>query len=57
VADEKGMIPHSNLVYALSQIDTFVDVSEDDLQRIYALALAGQPQPATDTARPAESPG
>ena len=40
------MIPHSNLVYALSQIDTFVDVSEEDLQRIYALALAGEPQPA-----------
>jgi CBS-domain-containing membrane protein len=32
------MIPHSALVYALSQLDTFVDVSEDDLQRIYALA-------------------
>jgi len=38
---EKSMIPHSSLVYALSQIDTFVDVSEEDLQRIYALALAG----------------
>jgi CBS-domain-containing membrane protein len=38
----EGMIPHSNLVYALSQIDTFVDVSEEDLQRIYALALSGQ---------------
>ncbi len=36
---EKCMIPHSALVYALSQLDTFVDVSEDDLQRIYALAL------------------
>jgi CBS domain-containing membrane protein len=40
---EKSMIPHSSLVYALSQIDTFVDVSEEDLQRIYALALAGAP--------------
>lgn len=30
---EEKMIPHSNLVYALSQIDTFVDVSEDDLQK------------------------
>lgn len=39
----ESMIPHSNLVYALSQIDTFVDVSEDDLQRIYTLALAGAP--------------
>jgi CBS-domain-containing membrane protein len=42
---EESMIPHSSLVYALSQLDTFVDVSEDDLQRIYKLALAGQPQP------------
>ena len=41
---QESMIPHSNLVYALSQIDTFVDVSEEDLQRIYALALAGQLQ-------------
>jgi CBS-domain-containing membrane protein len=53
---EKSMIPHSSLVYALSQIDTFVDISEDDLQRIYALALADQTQPApVATAQPAES--
>jgi CBS domain-containing membrane protein len=39
----EDMIKHSSLVYALSQIDTFVDVSEEDLQRIYALALAGPP--------------
>lgn len=37
------MIPHSNLVYTLSQTDTFVDVSEEDLQRIYALAMAPLP--------------
>lgn len=49
---EEAMIPHGNLVYALSQIDTFVDVSEEDLQRIYALALVGQPQ-----AHPAEVSG
>ncbi len=36
---EKCMIPHSDLVYALTQLDTFIDVSEEDLQRIYALAL------------------
>lgn len=42
---EKCMIPHSDLVYALSQIDTFVDVTEDDLQRIYALALRHHPLP------------
>jgi CBS-domain-containing membrane protein len=46
----ESMIPHSSLVYALSQIDTFVDVSEEDLQRIYALALAGPP-PAGQAAR------
>jgi CBS-domain-containing membrane protein len=55
-AAEKSMIPHSSLVYALSQIDTFVDISEDDLQRIYALALADQPQPAPEaTSQPAEA--
>lgn len=45
-AEEKCMIPHSDLVYALSQLDTFIDVSEEDLQRIYALAL-GHTQPAS----------
>jgi CBS domain-containing membrane protein len=58
---EESMIPHSSLVYALSQIDTFVDVSEEDLQRIYALALGKHhpdpaatvqtPEPATESAR------
>jgi len=48
-ADEKCMIPHSDLVYALSQIDTFIDVSEEDLQKIYALAL-GHHQHAAETA-------
>ena len=38
----EAMIPHSQLVYALSQLDTFVDISEEDLQRIYALAMAGK---------------
>ena len=47
-ADEEQMIPHSSLVYALSQIDTFVDVSEEDLQRIYALAT--RPHPAVEPA-------
>ena len=49
---EKSMIPHSSLVYALSQIDTFVDVSEEDLQQIYALALKGVPQ-----TQPEKAPG
>lgn len=46
---EKCMIPHSDLVYALSQIDTFIDVSEEDLQRIYALALSGHHETADAT--------
>lgn len=33
------MIPHSRLVHALSRLDTFVDISEEDLQRIYELAM------------------
>jgi CBS domain-containing membrane protein len=33
-----GHIAHEDLVYALSEIDSFVDISEDDLLRIYALA-------------------
>jgi len=31
-------ISHEDFVYALSEVDTFVDVSEEDLLRIYALA-------------------
>jgi CBS domain-containing membrane protein len=31
-------IAHEDMVYALSQIDSFVDISEEDLLRIYALA-------------------
>ena len=50
VSPEKCMIPHSDLVYALSQIDTFVDISEDDLQRIYALALGHHHPPAPEAA-------
>lgn len=36
--EEKLVIAHSDLVYALSQIDAYVDISEDDLLRIYHLA-------------------
>ncbi len=49
-SDEKCMIPHSALVYALSQLDTFVDVSEEDLQRIYALAVHGEPHTVPEAA-------
>lgn len=31
-------ISHEDFVYALSQIDSIVDINEDDLQEIYALA-------------------
>jgi CBS-domain-containing membrane protein len=43
---------HADLVYALSEMDTFMDVSEQDLQRIYQLAMQRhaeappQPRPA-----------
>ena len=40
---DEPMIPHSNLVYALSELDTFIDISEEDLLRIYALAMQGKP--------------
>lgn len=36
--DEYQPISHADLVYALSQIDSFIDVSEKDLLRIYRLA-------------------
>ncbi len=32
------IIEHADLVYALSQIDSFIDVSENDLLKIYELA-------------------
>jgi CBS-domain-containing membrane protein len=36
---EKALIAHSDLAYALSQLDSFIDVSEQDLIRIYTLAV------------------
>lgn len=36
--DVYGAISHADLVYALSEIDSFIDVTEDDLLRIYQLA-------------------
>jgi len=44
---EAKTIEHGDFVYALSQLDTFVDVSEEDLLRIYALATGNHhPDPA-----------
>lgn len=36
---EKCMIAHSDLVYALSEMDSFIDVTEEDLLQIYKLAV------------------
>lgn len=36
--DEKSPIEHADLVAALAQIDSYIDVSEHDLMRIYELA-------------------
>jgi len=38
-AEDTGLIAHSDLVFALSQLDSFIDVSEQDLIRIYTLAV------------------
>jgi CBS domain-containing membrane protein len=38
VNDDYAPIEHADLVYALSQIDTIIDVTENDLLRIYQLA-------------------
>ena len=35
---EYAPVDHADFVYALSQIDTFIDVTEDDLLKIYQLA-------------------
>lgn len=35
---EKYLIRHSDLVYALSEIQSYIDVSEEDLLRVYNLA-------------------
>lgn len=37
-ATEYDAISHEDFVYALSQLDSYIDVSEEDLLRIYALA-------------------
>ncbi len=38
VAEKYGPINHEDFVYALSHIDTFVDIDEEDLIKIYNLA-------------------
>jgi CBS-domain-containing membrane protein len=36
---EKALLAHQDLVYALSKFDSFIDVSEEDLIRIFTLAV------------------
>ncbi|MHB1175498.1 MAG: hypothetical protein ACYCZJ_10290 [Sulfuriferula sp.] len=36
---EKYLIRHSDLVYALSEIQSYIDVNEEDLLHIYNLAI------------------
>lgn len=48
-AGHEAMIAHSDLVYALSEIDSFIDVSEEDLLRIYDLATRHARPPALAT--------
>ena len=38
VADGYEAISHEDFVYALSQLDSFIDVSEEDVIKIYSLA-------------------
>lgn len=55
-AAEKCTIAHSDLVYALTEMDSFIDISEEDLLRIYDLALGHHRIPQTQgQMRPAES--
>jgi CBS-domain-containing membrane protein len=36
---EKALLAHQDLVYAISKLDSFIDVSEEDLIRIFSLAV------------------
>ncbi len=45
-AGEELVIAHSDLVYALSELDSYIDVTEEDLLQIYALAVRHAVEPA-----------
>ncbi len=45
IEDEYRPISHADLVYALSEIDSFIDVTEEDLLRIYQLATGREVRP------------
>ncbi|MBE0510741.1 MAG: HPP family protein [Gammaproteobacteria bacterium] len=44
-AQATSPLSHQDLVYAISQLNAFIDVSEEDLVRIYTLALHHSHQP------------
>ncbi len=52
--DEKPAITHQGLGYAFSQLDSFIDVSEQDLIRIYTLALHHAHQPGLRSGKTGE---
>ena len=47
--DGYAPVDHANLVYALSQIDSFIDVTEEDLLKIYRLATGRGEGAGTDS--------
>ena len=56
--DHYPAIKHEDFVYALSEIDTFVDISEDDLLEIYTLATqrTGNTASQSSPKNPPDSP-
>lgn len=58
IANGHAAIAHEDFVYALAQIDSFIDVSEDDLLRIYQLATGRHAEAAARAVaiNPAERP-
>ena len=44
-AEHYEPIDHADFVYALSHIDTFVDITEEDLLKIYKLATGRHVEP------------
>ena len=47
-----GSISHADLVYALSEIDSFIDVTEEDLLRIYKLATGRDVNASIESEKP-----
>jgi len=41
--DIDGLVTHADLVYALGEMDSFIDVTEEDLLKIYKLASGRKP--------------